>query len=79
MTIVREDENGNNGHHAGGVCRGGRCPSSLATRAGTLALFGRIDRRHFGSIGFGVVGPTRANHPKGWWRETAMKIQRDAT
>ena len=44
MTIVREEENGNNGHHAGGVWRGGRCPSSLDTRAGALARFGRIDR-----------------------------------
>jgi hypothetical protein len=34
MTIVREEENGNNGHRAGGVWRGGRCPSSLDTRAG---------------------------------------------
>ena len=39
MTSVGEDENGNDGHHAGGVWRGGCCPSSLATRAGTLALF----------------------------------------
>ena len=36
MTIVREEENGNNGHHAGGVWRGSRCPSSLDTRAGAL-------------------------------------------
>jgi hypothetical protein len=45
MTFVREEENGNNGHHAGGVWRGGRCPSFLDTRAGALARFGRIDRR----------------------------------
>jgi hypothetical protein len=44
MTIVREEENGNNGHHAGGVWRGGRCPSSRDTRAGALTRFGRIDR-----------------------------------
>ena len=44
MTIVREEENGNNGRHAGGVWRGGRCPLSLDTRAGTLARFGVIDR-----------------------------------
>ena len=44
MTIVREEENGNNGHHAGGVWRGRRCPSSLDTRAGALARFGLIDR-----------------------------------
>ena len=44
MTIVREEENGNNGHHAGGVWRGGRCPSSLDTRAGALARVGCIDR-----------------------------------
>ncbi len=37
MTIVREEGNGNNGHHAGGVWRGGRCPSSLDSRAGALA------------------------------------------
>ena len=44
MTIVREEENGNNGHHAGGAWRGGRCSSSLDTRAGALARVGRIDR-----------------------------------
>jgi hypothetical protein len=44
MTIVREEENGNNGHHAGGVWRSSRCPSSLDTRTGALARFGRIDR-----------------------------------
>ena len=44
MTIVREEENGNNGHHAGGVWRGHRCSSSLDTRAGALARFGLIDR-----------------------------------
>jgi hypothetical protein len=44
MTIVREEENGGNGHHAGGVWRCGRCPSSLDTRAGALARVGRIDR-----------------------------------
>jgi hypothetical protein len=44
MTIVREEENGNNGHHAGDVWRGGRCPSSLDSLAGALARFGRIDR-----------------------------------
>ena len=44
MTIVREEENGNNGHHAGGVWRGRRCSSSLDTRAGALARVGRIDR-----------------------------------
>ena len=42
MTIVREEENGNNGHHAGDVWRGGRCPSSLDSLAGALAL--RCDR-----------------------------------
>ena len=45
MTIVREEENGNNDHHAGGVWRGGHCPSSLDTRAGALVRFGVIDRR----------------------------------
>jgi hypothetical protein len=59
MTIVIGEENGNNGHHAGGVWRGGRCPSSLDTRAGALARFGRIDRSKLGSICFGVVGPKR--------------------
>ena len=48
MTIVREEENGNNGYLAGGVWRGGRCPSSLDTRAGALARFGRIDDATFG-------------------------------
>ena len=37
MTIVREEENGNIFHHAGGVWRGGRCPSSRDTRVGALA------------------------------------------
>src|SRR5262245_20084170 len=37
MTIVRGEVNRNNGHPAGGVWRGGRCPSSLDTRAGALA------------------------------------------
>jgi hypothetical protein len=45
MTIVREDKNGDNGHHAGGVWRGGRCPSSLHTRAGALPRVGVIGRR----------------------------------
>jgi hypothetical protein len=45
MTFVREEENGNNGHHAGGVWRGGLCPSFLDTRAGALARVGLIDRR----------------------------------
>jgi hypothetical protein len=45
MTFVREEKNGNIGHHAGGVWRGGRCPSFLDTRAGALARFGLIDRR----------------------------------
>ncbi len=45
MTIVREEENGNNGHHAGDVWRGGRCPSSRDRLAGALARFGLIDRR----------------------------------
>jgi hypothetical protein len=44
MTIVREEENGDNGHHAGGAWRGGRCPLSRDTRAGALARFGVIDR-----------------------------------
>jgi hypothetical protein len=44
MTFVREEENGKNGHRAGGVWRGGRCPSSLDTPAGALAHVGRIDR-----------------------------------
>ena len=74
MTIVREEENGNNGHHAGGVWRGGRCPSSLATRAGTLARFGLIDRSHLGSIGFGVVGPNLA----GCSRDADAKERADA-
>jgi hypothetical protein len=57
MTIVREEENGNNGHHAGGLWRGRRCSLSLDTRAGALARVGRIDRISHGSISFGVVGP----------------------
>jgi hypothetical protein len=44
MTIVREEENGNNGHHAGDVWRGGRCPSSRDRLAAALARFGLIDR-----------------------------------
>jgi hypothetical protein len=44
MTIVREEENGNNGHHAGGVWRGRRCSSFLDTRTGALACVGLIDR-----------------------------------
>ena len=44
MTIVREEENGNNGHHAGGVWRGGRCSSSLDTRAGALARLVSLER-----------------------------------
>jgi hypothetical protein len=39
MTIVREEGNGNNGHHAGDVWRGGRSRSSRDPRAGTLARF----------------------------------------
>jgi hypothetical protein len=35
------------------------CPASVSL-AGNLARFGRIDRSSLGSIGFGVVGPTRA-------------------
>ena len=46
MTIVKDEKNGNNGRHAGGVWRGGRCPSSLDTRAGALARVGRIVRRN---------------------------------
>ena len=46
MTIVREEENGGNGDHAGGVWGGGRCPSSRDTRAGALARFGGIDEWH---------------------------------
>jgi hypothetical protein len=60
MTFVREKENGKNGHRAGSVWRGGRCPSSLATPAGALARVGLIGRSKLGSIDFGVVGPTRA-------------------
>jgi hypothetical protein len=40
MTIVREEENGDNGHHADGAWRGGRCPLSRDTRAGALARLG---------------------------------------
>jgi hypothetical protein len=54
MTIVREEENGGNGDHAGGVWRGGRCPSSRDTRAGALARFGVIDPSDLGSIDLGV-------------------------
>ena len=50
MTIVRGKEDGDNDHHAGGVWRGGRCPSSRDTRAGALARVGRIDRSHLGRI-----------------------------
>ena len=51
MTIVRGEENGNNGHHAGGGWRGGRSPSSRDTRAGALAR--------------PSVGSTEASFPKG--------------
>jgi hypothetical protein len=43
MTIVRGHENGNSGHHAGDVRRGGRCPSSLDSLADALARVGEID------------------------------------
>jgi hypothetical protein len=43
MTLVRGEGDGDHGHHAGGVWRSGRCPSSPETRAGALARFGRID------------------------------------
>src|SRR4051812_37040089 len=42
MTIVIDKKNGNNDPHAGGVWRGGRCPSSLDSLAGALARFGRM-------------------------------------
>jgi hypothetical protein len=42
MTIVREEKNRNNGHHAGDVWRGGRCPSSRDSRVGALARFGVV-------------------------------------
>ena len=60
MTIVREGENGNNGHHAGDVWRGGRCPSSRDTRAGALARVGRPDASASLPARVGVVGPKRA-------------------
>jgi hypothetical protein len=66
MTIVREEENGDNGHHAGGAWRGGRCPLSRDTRAGALARFGLIDRRvQDGCSMLRCVGPTRARGKKG--------------
>jgi hypothetical protein len=69
MTIVREEENGNNGYHAGGVCRGGRCPSSLDTRAGALARFGLIDR--------GVSDDALAAAPSRWHAciHTSQKVE----
>ena len=63
--------------------RGGRCPSSLDTRAGALARFRLIDRINLDSIDLGVVGPMRARfgfclfgssreessgEPRGSWR-----------
>ena len=58
MTIVREEENGNNGRHAGGVWRGSRCSSSLDTRAGALArVVGSTDAPKSRARCFGVVGP----------------------
>ena len=70
MTIVREEENGNNGHHVGGVWRGHRCSSSLDTRAGALAR--RSDRPKRRAVALRAsVGSTAASADIGLWTGTA--------
>ena len=75
MTIVREEENGNNGHHAGGVWRGGRCPSSLDTRAGALrASVGSTEvRRTAACIAAGSVRGEPADEPRGAGRAASSR------